>query len=51
MRWVDIVLLALLAAAVIRAVIVTVRTKKNGGCGCGCEGCAGSCRKDHQKTG
>lgn len=45
MRWIDIVLIALLAVVVIRAVIVAVRMKKSGGCGCGCEGCTGSCQK------
>ena len=40
---VDIVLLVLIAAAVIGAVILTVRRKKHG-CSCGCAGCDG-CRK------
>ncbi|HAG13100.1 MAG TPA: FeoB-associated Cys-rich membrane protein [Ruminococcus sp.] len=41
MNWIDIVLLLLIAAAVIRAVIVWRRSRKNGGCGCGCAGCTG----------
>lgn len=40
----DIALIAVLAAAVTGAVRVTMRRKKRGGCGCGCEDCDGRCR-------
>ena len=40
MGWVDIVLLVLVAAAIVAAVVYTRRHQ--GGCGCGCSGCANS---------
>ncbi len=41
MNWIDIVLLLLIAAAVIRAVIVWRRSRKYGGRWCGCAGGTG----------
>ena len=41
MNAVDMVLLALITAAVIWAVRRSVRRAKRGGCGCGCDGCTG----------
>ena len=41
----DILLLALLAAALIWAVVRCVKNAKRGGCGCGCDGCTAQCRK------
>ena len=42
----DIALLAALAVAVALAVRRVVKTRKTGGCGCGCEGCARKCKKN-----
>ena len=47
MNAVDMVLLALIAAAVIWAVRRSVRRAKRGGCGCGCDGCTGCGAKRH----
>ena len=47
MNAVDILLLALIAAAVIRAVLRSVKRAKHGGCGCGCDGCTGCGAKRH----
>ena len=43
MNIIDILLLVALAAVIFFAVRRTVRTRKSGGCGCGCPGCTGSC--------
>lgn len=43
MKLIDILLVALLAAVIFFAVRRTIRTRKSGGCGCGCPGCTGSC--------
>ncbi len=48
MNGLEILLTAVIAAAVIAVVVVMVRNKKKGkgGCGCGCSGCAaGDCPK------
>ncbi len=47
MNWLDIVLLALVAAAVVAAVLYTKRHQGSCGCGCRCNGCTGC---DRQKT-
>ena len=39
MKLIDIVLIAALAIIVFFAVRHTVRTRRSGGCGCGCTGC------------
>ena len=41
----DILLLALLAAAVLSAVLSLRRARRGGGCGCGCAGCTRACDK------
>ncbi len=41
MNAVDIILLALIAAAVVWAIRRSVKLRKTGGCGCGCDGCTG----------
>ena len=46
MNFVDLVLIVLLAALVGTAIFLSVRRKKKGGCGCGCEGCTGCDRKN-----
>lgn len=48
MNIVDMILIAAIAAAVIAAVVHIVRSRKKGGCGCGCSSCEGCtmCRKD-----
>ena len=43
MKLIDILLIVALAAVIFFAVRRTVRTRKSGGCGCGCPGCNGSC--------
>lgn len=50
MNIVDMILIAAIAAAVIAAVVHIVRSRKKGGCGCGCEGCPskGSCGSTHR---
>ena len=42
MKLIDIVIIAALAIIIFFAVRRTVRTRKSGGCGCGCAGCDGS---------
>ena len=44
----DVLILALVLAAVAGALCAVIRSKKKGGCGCGCEGCPhrGACRTD-----
>ena len=49
MKLIDILLLVALAAAIFFAVRRTVRTRKSGGCGCGCPGCTGSCPSGMRK--
>ena len=46
MSGIDILLIAVLAAALALAVRHAWKTRKTGGCGCGCEGClsASECR-------
>ena len=39
----DIALIAAIAAALGFALRRVIRTRKMGGCGCGCEGCAKGC--------
>ena len=39
----DIVILAVVAAALFLAVRKVRRNRRTGGCGCGCEGCSKSC--------
>lgn len=43
MNWIDILLAALIAAAMFFAVRKTIRDRKKGGCGCGCAGCTRAC--------
>lgn len=47
MNGVDILLIVVLAAAIGGAVWRTVKRRKSGGCGCGCDGCTASrdCRE------
>ncbi len=45
----DIAILAALAAAVALALRRVLRTRKTGGCGCGCEGCARQCKKRNEE--
>ena len=47
MNAVDILLLALIAAAVTWAVRRSIKSAKHGGCGCGCDGCTGCGAKRH----
>ena len=42
MNIIDILLILAIAAAVFFAVRHAVRTRRSGGCGCGCAGCDGS---------
>ncbi len=42
MKLIDIILIAALAIIVFFAVRHTVRTRRSGGCGCGCAGCTKS---------
>ena len=39
----DIALIVLIAAALGFALRRVIRTRKSGGCGCGCEGCTAKC--------
>ena len=49
MKPIDFVLLALVAVIVFFAVRRMLRTRRSGGCGCGCPGCTGSkCPSDHK---
>ena len=41
----DILILAAVAAAVFFAVRRVWKTRRSGGCGCGCAGCNGACGK------
>ncbi|MBE6910747.1 MAG: FeoB-associated Cys-rich membrane protein [Ruminococcaceae bacterium] len=44
MNGADILLILLLAAALVWAAVRCVKTRRRGGCGCGCAGCtAGTC--------
>ena len=43
MNVVDIVLVAAIGAVLFFALRRTIRTRKSGGCGCGCPGCTGTC--------
>ena len=45
----DIVLIAVLLAAVALAVLRVVRVRRGSGCGCGCDGCTRGCRKQEEK--
>lgn len=45
MKLIDILLILVLAAVIAFAVRRTVKTRKSGGCGCGCDGCNGRCGK------
>ncbi|MGX8705662.1 MAG: FeoB-associated Cys-rich membrane protein [bacterium] len=42
MKLIDIVLIAVLGVVVFFAVRHTVKTRRSGGCGCGCAGCTRS---------
>jgi len=44
-KLIDILLIIPIAIIVFFAVRRTVRTRKSGGCGCGCAGCNGACGK------
>ena len=46
----DYLILALVLAAVAAALWATIRSKKKGGCRCGCEGCPhrSGCQKDEK---
>ena len=50
--WLDILLGALVAGAVILALVKIIRNKKQGKCTCGCDGCpSGSfCRSNDSNT-
>ena len=41
----DIIIIAVLAVIIIRGVIVSIKRRKKGGCGCGCSGDCDSCSK------
>lgn len=41
----DIVVLLLVAAALVCAVVHSLRARKKRGCGCGCSGCTGCDKK------
>lgn len=43
----DIVIIALIVTALVGALLHLRRTKRSGGCGCGCAGCTARC--DHRK--
>lgn len=43
MNIVDILLILALAGVLFFAVRRTVRTRRSGGCGCGCDGCGARC--------
>lgn len=52
MKLIDIVLIAALAVVVFFAVRHTVRIRRSGGCGCGCDGCTnGAACKGRTPTG
>lgn len=48
MNIVDVLLIVITAAVIIRAGIKVYRQRKSGGCGCGCDGCTSKniCRKN-----
>lgn len=46
----DIVLLALVAGAIFAALRRTRKTRKNGGCGCGCSGCSEKAACSQRRT-
>lgn len=39
MKGIDIILIALIAVVLFFAVRRTIKTRRSGGCGCGCTGC------------
>ena len=43
MNIIDIILVLAIAAVVIFAVRHTIKTRRSGGCGCGCSGCNADC--------
>ena len=49
MKLIDVLLIVALAAVIFFAVRRTVRTRKSGGCGCGCPGCTGACPSKPKK--
>ena len=50
MKLIDSVLIAVLAAVIGLAIRRVVRTRRSGGCGCGCPGCTGNrCSSSHNR--
>ena len=45
MNFIDILLMLAIAATVFFAVRHAVRTRRSGGCGCGCAGCDKACAR------
>lgn len=45
----DIIIGAAVLAIVVTALVVTIKKRKKGGCGCGCEGCSKSCKPTDKK--
>ncbi len=52
MKAVDVIVLLLVAAAVVAAVIHSIRArrKRGCGCGCGCDRCSAACKTIERKT-
>ena len=52
MKAVDVIVLLLVAAAVVAAVIHSLRArrKRGCGCGCGCDRCSATCKTMERKT-
>ena len=52
MKAVDVIVLLLVAAAVVAAVIHSLRArrKRGCGCGCGCDRCSAACKTIERKT-
>lgn len=51
MKIIDIVLILAIAVGLFFAIRKTVKTRKSGGCGCGCSGDCSSCNMNSKKEG